>query len=229
MTQRNLCTLTGAIGNVTRNVVDEKMVVRASLATHFIYKNSNAETVIETSWHEIRLWEGKNISREKLEVLQKGSKVTITGRMINEKYTDKNGNDVYNNVVICYSLSLENKDSKKNENKIEIVGRVGHVQKNTMGGTKAVRMSVGTNYVYRNKAGNPVIESTWHSVNVFTGNKFPEEEIDKIETGTPVSITGRLSYQTYTTKEGETRKSLTIIPTAVEILELSEEKENNKE
>lgn len=48
-------------------------------------------------------------------------------------------------------------------NKVELLGTVGSISVNTVGGTKMARLSLATNYGYRDREGNAVIETTCYS------------------------------------------------------------------
>jgi len=219
MEQKNLCTLTGFVGSITRKTVSGKLYAIASVATHFTTKNAANESVKETSWHDVKLWEGKKISADDLNALEKGTKVTITGRVVNEKYTRANGEEFSQTVISAASLEIIDSKDTTTENKIELVGRVGNVRESVVGGTNIIRLCLATNHVYKSKDNCYVEEVTWHNVNIFTGTKFPAEKMSQINTGTPLSVIGRLQCQNYNTPNGETRKIVNVIPVEVEILE----------
>ena len=76
-------------------------------------------------------------------------------------------------------------------NRIEIRGNVGNVSINTVGDTRVAHFSVATNYAYKTQNGEPVIDTTWHNVTAWEGNKgIPA--LDFISKGTPVYVCGRL-------------------------------------
>jgi len=76
-------------------------------------------------------------------------------------------------------------------NKIEIRGNVGNVNIIKVGKTRVAHFSVATNFAYKDKNGEPVIETTWHNVTAWEGNKgIPS--LDIIEKGFAVYVCGRL-------------------------------------
>jgi len=89
MEQLNRIELRGNVGNIKIQVANDKSMARFSLATSKAYVGKNGEPVIETTWHNVVAFEGKNI--QGLERLSKGSKVYVTGRMRNQRYTGLDG------------------------------------------------------------------------------------------------------------------------------------------
>lgn len=97
----------------------------------------------------------------------------------------------------------------ENLNRVEIRGAVGsaHHFQNEFG--KFVRLSVCTQFVYRNREGNAEIETTWHSVIVHVGKNVElPEGLDK---GSVVQITGRIRQQRYVDCNGEERSTYEIV------------------
>ena len=45
-------------------------------------------------------------------------------------------------------------------NRIELIGIIGNARIQTIGNTKAARLSIATNYAYRSQSGEAVIETT---------------------------------------------------------------------
>ena len=68
-------------------------VVKFSVATNEIYRNTKGEKVKETQWHNLIAW-GK-IADIAEKYLNKGTEVAIEGKLINKNYTDKEGNKKY--------------------------------------------------------------------------------------------------------------------------------------
>ena len=61
-----------------------------SLATTETYNNKAGERVKDTTWHNITLWEKQAELAEKY--LTKGSQIGVVGKLVNNEYTDKDGN-----------------------------------------------------------------------------------------------------------------------------------------
>lgn len=91
MEQLNKVELRGVVGSIRTQTFDESRMARISLATNYAYKDREGAAVIDTSWHIITAWEGRNI--QSLERIVKGSKLAVTGRLRYQKYTGLDGVD----------------------------------------------------------------------------------------------------------------------------------------
>lgn len=94
-------------------------------------------------------------------------------------------------------------------NQIRIRGSVGYVRQQTVNGRMVVHLSVATNYVYKDRNGEPVIETTWHNVSAWEGKSCPD--LGRIEKGSKVEVFGRLRGQRYTDSEGVERYAFEVI------------------
>ena len=100
-------------------------------------------------------------------------------------------------------------------NKIEIRGNVVNVNILKVGGTRVAHFSVATNFAYKDRNGEPVIETTWHNVTAWEGNKgIPS--LDIIEKGFPIYVTGRLRIQKYIGGDGVERTSYDVIANTID-------------
>ncbi|HPH84718.1 MAG TPA: single-stranded DNA-binding protein [Ferruginibacter sp.] len=92
---RNKVQLIGNLGNApeVRTTESGKKLVKFSVATNEIYRNTKGEKVKETQWHNLIAW-GK-IADIAEKYLNKGTEVAIEGKLINKNYTDKEGNKKY--------------------------------------------------------------------------------------------------------------------------------------
>ena len=81
-------------------------------------------------------------------------------------------------------------------NKIEIRGNVGNINILKVGSTRVAHFSVATNFAYKDRNGEPVIETTWHYVTAW----------------------GRLRTQKYIAGDGSEKTSYDIIANTMEIL-----------
>lgn len=100
-------------------------------------------------------------------------------------------------------------------NKIEIRGNVGNVNILKVGDTRVAHFSVATNFAYKGRNGEPVIETTWHNVTAWEGNKGIAP-LDSIRKGFPVYVTGRLRSQKYSASDGTEKTSMEVIASTVE-------------
>lgn len=101
-------------------------------------------------------------------------------------------------------------------NRVELRGTVGAVRIQEIEGQRIARVSLVTNYAFRDKDSCPVIESTWHNITLFEGKKITC--LDSIAKGTCLSITGRIRSQRYTTASGEEKIQMEILATEAQVL-----------
>lgn len=89
MEQLNKIEIRGIIGSIRVQNVGNTKVSNISVATNYGYTSRDGSAVIETTWHYITAWEGKDI--QNLDQLKKGSFVHVIGRLRNRKYTTPDG------------------------------------------------------------------------------------------------------------------------------------------
>jgi len=89
MEQLNRIEIRGIVGNVRLQNANRRNVAHISVATSRAYKNMAGEPVIDTTWHSVNAWEGKNITE--LAKIEKGSKVHVLGRMSASKFSGTDG------------------------------------------------------------------------------------------------------------------------------------------
>jgi single-strand DNA-binding protein len=107
---KNSVRLVGNLGNAPEIKTTEggKKMARFSLATNESYRNAKGEKVTETQWHNLVAWGKVAEIAEKL--LQKGTEVTVDGKLVNRTYTDKQGEKKYiTEVVVSELLVMGNK------------------------------------------------------------------------------------------------------------------------
>lgn len=103
-------------------------------------------------------------------------------------------------------------------NRIEIRGNVGNVNILKVGNTRVAHFSVATNFAYKDRNGEPVIETTWHNVTAWEGNKgIPP--LDTIAKGFPVGVIGRLRMQKYIAGDGTEKTSYDVIANSIEMID----------
>jgi len=108
-TLNNSVRLTGFLGSAPEIKVTEnqKKFAKLNLATNSYRKNAQGERVSETTWHQIVVWEKQAELAEKY--LEKGSKISIEGRLTNRYYTDKDGIKRYATEVIVNEMDFTSK------------------------------------------------------------------------------------------------------------------------
>lgn len=91
MEQLNKVELRGTVGNVRVQTFNENRMVRFGLATNFAYKDREGAAVIDTSWHNVVAWEGRNIPD--VGKIAKGARLHVFGRLRYQTYTGVDGID----------------------------------------------------------------------------------------------------------------------------------------
>ncbi len=106
MNIRNKVTLIGNLGNAPeiKTFDGNKKMARVAIATNETYKNKEGERVTDTSWHTLVAWGPLVSILEKY--TQKGSKVAVEGKLVNNSYFDKEGIKRYNTEVQLNNLVL---------------------------------------------------------------------------------------------------------------------------
>ncbi|MBO7118006.1 MAG: single-stranded DNA-binding protein [Bacteroidales bacterium] len=104
MEQINRIELRGNIGFVRVQTYNGQKALRMTVATNYVYRGSNGEPVIETTWHYISAWEGKGMPD--FEKIEKGGKVSVWGRLRSQRYTDSDGTERTAYEVLAKKIQL---------------------------------------------------------------------------------------------------------------------------
>lgn len=105
-TLRNKVQLIGNLGNDPEIITLEsgKKLAKFSLATNETYKNAQGESVTDTQWHNIVVW---NKTAEIVEkYLSKGKEVAVEGKLTTRSYDDKDGIKKHMTEIIVNELVL---------------------------------------------------------------------------------------------------------------------------
>ncbi|HOC47731.1 MAG TPA: single-stranded DNA-binding protein [Bacteroidales bacterium] len=96
-------------------------------------------------------------------------------------------------------------------NKVQLIGRLGQDPeiKTLESGKKVARFNLATNESYKNSEGAKIDETTWHSIVVWNG--LAELTSKYLTKGKEVCIEGRISYRSYTDKNGIQRNVTEIV------------------
>ena len=116
MEQINRIELRGIIGHVKVQKIQDLSMARLSVATNYAYKDRNGTPIIETTWHDVVAWEGKDISASTLAELSRGDSVYVTGRLRGIRYTNSDGEERTAPQVYAHELTkIENAGTMQTE------------------------------------------------------------------------------------------------------------------
>ena len=101
-------------------------------------------------------------------------------------------------------------------NKIELRGNVGSVRVLRAGDSKGAKITLATNYVYKNRDGDPVIETTWHNITAWEGKNIPD--IEAIQRGEKLYVSGRLRIQKFVGNDGLERTAYDVLAKSVQFV-----------
>ena len=90
-----------------------KQMIRFSLATSSSYKNSKQEWVRDTTWHNVVMWD--KTAEKGIQMISKGSFVSLNGKIVNKQYTDKNGHkqNVFEIIAVDFTVIAAAKNDEK--------------------------------------------------------------------------------------------------------------------
>jgi single-strand DNA-binding protein len=113
---KNSVQLIGNLGQDVQIINFESGSKKANitLATTDYYKNKNGEMEKQTQWHRLVAWGPKAELMAKL--LQKGSKVAISGSIEYKNFTDKNGTERFMTEIKVIDFLKFNKISTSDQN-----------------------------------------------------------------------------------------------------------------
>ncbi|MCH5597091.1 single-stranded DNA-binding protein [Niabella ginsengisoli] len=103
---RNKVQLIGNLGITpeVKTLDGGKKMVRFTIATSEVYKNSKGERVKDTQWHNVVAW--GQIADIASKYLEKGKEVAVEGKLVHRDYTDKSGVKKYFTEVQATELLL---------------------------------------------------------------------------------------------------------------------------
>jgi len=102
-------------------------------------------------------------------------------------------------------------------NKIELKGVVGNVRLQDFPDRTLARLTLATNYAYKDKDGTAVIETAWHNIVAREGRSI--HDLSKIEKGARLHVVGRMRYQKYVGSDGTERVSAEVVANKLEAID----------
>jgi len=79
-------------------------ILKMSLATSSSYKDHDGNWVRDTTWHNIVMW--NRLAQTATNEIKKGSRVSLTGKLSNRNYTDKDGKKHFVTEIIAVSYEV---------------------------------------------------------------------------------------------------------------------------
>lgn len=102
-------------------------------------------------------------------------------------------------------------------NRIELRGNVGNIRISEVGESRVARFSVATNFIYKGKDNEGVVETTWHNVVAWSGKGMPD--FTAITKGAPVYVTGRIRTSRFTGSDGTEKTVYEVVASKIEVLD----------
>lgn len=102
-------------------------------------------------------------------------------------------------------------------NSVTLRGIIGNVRVQDIQNSKVANFTVATNYVYKSRSGEVVIETTWSNVTAWSGGKGID--LGQLSKGMAVEVEGRLRNQRYTGSDGVERSVTEILAREVRLVE----------
>lgn len=103
-------------------------------------------------------------------------------------------------------------------NHVKLIGKVSFDPevREIAKGRLVARLSLVTNETYRNKEGEMVTDTQWHTVVAW--GSMAQVVTDKIKKGMSIALDGRLVHRSYTGKDGEKRYVTEVLMSSFNIL-----------
>lgn len=104
-------------------------------------------------------------------------------------------------------------------NRAMLRGVVGNVKTVSYGDLKAANFSLVTNYAYKSKEGNQIVDTTWFNINALQNKNISNETIGKIQKGAWVEVLGRYRVTRYVRQDGTQGITYDIVANQINVLE----------
>ena len=104
MEELNRIELQGRIGNIKIYEVGNTKTARLSLATNEVFDAKDGTKVIETTWHDVSVWQD-NI-KDDLESIKKCDILHVIGRIRRQRYVAADGEERYSYEVVARSAEI---------------------------------------------------------------------------------------------------------------------------
>lgn len=102
-------------------------------------------------------------------------------------------------------------------NRIELRGTVGSIKIQKISDANVANFTLATNLAYRDKDGCAIIETTWHNVTAWESKDI--KNLDRIEKGSKIHLTGRIRCQRFVGSDGIERSMYEVVARTVDLIE----------
>lgn len=102
-------------------------------------------------------------------------------------------------------------------NRIELRGIVGTTTLNKVGESQVCRFSIVTEYSFKDRDNNPVVDTTWFNITAWEGRNMPD--LRQIVRGTIVQVHGRVRTFKYTMADGAEKSGWEVLARRITLLE----------
>lgn len=103
-------------------------------------------------------------------------------------------------------------------NRVQLRGVIGSVSVQEVSGKRVCRFTLATERAYKDATGEPRIDTTWHSVSVWEGNKNTPD-FDSITRGSKVEVFGRIRNNKVENADGTVRTYCDIQATQIKLID----------
>jgi single-strand DNA-binding protein len=104
----NKIEIQGVVGAVRTQAVFGEMVSNFSVATNTIYRNKQGDSIAETMWHNVVVWQ--SATSTDLNKVEKGKSVHVVGRLRQMKYTNVHGEEKIYYEILANEFSIIDDD-----------------------------------------------------------------------------------------------------------------------
>ena len=104
----NRIELRGRVGSISIRKAGETRCARVKLATDYYYKGRDGGAVVDTTWHNLVIWDSRTGAR--IDEIKSGDCLHIYGRLRTDKYTTDEGEEKYSTEIVVAKAALEEED-----------------------------------------------------------------------------------------------------------------------
>jgi single-strand DNA-binding protein len=104
MEHLNKVELVGTVGMVSRSETGEGRGASFSLVTNYLSRTASGQAVIETTWHRVVCYEGKNVCP--VSKIERGVNLHVIGRIRNRRYTTESGEERTTSEILASKVEV---------------------------------------------------------------------------------------------------------------------------